>query len=353
METIEGENHIDLDDELTGFYVTGGVQRTTANFRKEWNQYREARILRVDFPSGSINSCVNYVSPPEFCVTGLSPSIAFKSSSIFENRLYACTATEIIVYQLPDFQQLAHISLPCFNDIHHVQACEGAKLLVAVTGLDMALELDENGTVLREWDVLGQPLWQRFSRTMDYRKIATLKPHHSHPNYVFKIDNDIWVTRFMQKDAICLTDSGKRFAIDVERPHDGIYHDGRVYFTTVDGNIVVVDPIRQSVIAVHDLNEFSDARLSHAGIALGWCRGLVVLENELIVVGFSRLRPSKLRENWRWARHRFGMKEIAGDLPTRLALYDLRNGRLCWERNLEDNGLNAIFSIHPVCDSGS
>jgi len=33
-------------------------------------------------------------------------------------------------------------------------------------------------------------------------------------------------------------------------------------------------------------------------------------------------------------------------------MFDIRRGRLCWEVNLEQAGMNAVFSIHraPVLD---
>lgn len=53
--------------------------------------------------------------------------------------------------------------------------------------------------------------------------------------------NDVWVTRLWQRDAICLTAPNRRIEIGLERCHDGGRYEGSLYFTTVDGHLVVVD----------------------------------------------------------------------------------------------------------------
>jgi hypothetical protein len=87
-----------------------------------------------------------------------------------------------------------------------------------------------------------------------------------------------------------------------------------------------------------DLNQIA------GGGASGWCRGLEVLDEDRVVVAFSRLRPTKWRENVRWAKRRLGSRGV-GLLPTRLAMVDLRTERF-WEANLEPVGLYAVFSVH-------
>jgi hypothetical protein len=172
------------------------------------------------------------------------------------NKLYTCTYTEVLVFELPTFRQLAYISLPRFNALHHVCPTRRDTLLVANTGLDMVMEIASDGRVLREWNVLGDHAGGRLSQDIDYRKVPSTKPHHSHPNFVFEIGDDVWVTRFYQKDAICLTNPAKRIDISVERPHDGLLHDGLLYFTTVDGHLVTVDAKSLEIISTCDLRQF-------------------------------------------------------------------------------------------------
>src|SRR5580658_2059050 len=217
---------------MNKIYVSGGRLRNTI-FRKlqEWQSCDAARLIELDPSNGQSRTCIKYVSPPDVCPDEL-PAILFKSAALQGNHLYACTSTEVLIYELPSFRLLRYISLPCFNDLHHVCPTQRGTVLVVVTGLDMVVEITTTGSVIREWSVLGDDPWARFSRHTDYRKVPTTKPHKSHPNHVFEIDQEVWVTRLQQRDAICLTTPGPRIDIAVQRPHDGyIFGDG-IYFTT-------------------------------------------------------------------------------------------------------------------------
>lgn len=323
--------------------VTGGRQRPSAIQKEEWHRYRQAMVARVEVDSGLVEVGLEYTSPPEACASPEDASIVFKAGTLQGERLYLCTQTEVLVYRLPDFERLHYLSLPFFNDLHHVRPSGPDSVLVAVTGLDMVVDVTLDGRVLREWGVLGQDPWARFSRDVDYRRVVTTKPHHAHPNYVFELAGQLWVTRFEQRDAVSLTGHDTRIAIDVEKPHDGFVIGNQVYFTTIDGHIVVADAATRRTVQVFDLNQISSRKRD-----LGWCRGLTILDGERAIVGFTRIRPTRLRENLRWLRYEFGLRETRGVLPTRIVCYDLKRSREEWEIDLEGSGMNCVFSIHPV-----
>jgi hypothetical protein len=325
---------------MTKLYVSGGRQRTTV-FRKleEWQSYDQARLIELDPATGKSRPCVEYVSPPEACADEL-PSILFKSASLRENKLYICTSTEVLVYELPDFRLLHSISLPCFNDLHHVCPTARGTLLVAVTGLDMVVEIASDGRLIRDWNVLGEDPWARFSRTTDYRKIASTKPHQSHPNHVFELDGEVWVTRLNQRDAICLSAPGPRIDITIQRPHDGYIVGERIYFTTVDGHIVIANRKTLKIEQTIDLNSMS----RQSDQVLGWCRGALPIDERWIWVGFTRVRPTKFVENVAWIKHGGAYRHK----PSHLALYDLERKRCEQEIDLEPHGLGVVFSLLPV-----
>lgn len=325
------------------FLVVGGQQRRHAHLRPEWQRHERGVVLAVAPATGQLRRLLDYVSPPE--VTPPQPSsILFKAASLCGDRLVLCTQTEVLVYDLATMRRVEYLSLPLFNDLHHVLPTPRGTLLLAVTGLDLVAEVTPEGALTRCWGVLGQDPWQRFERATDYRRWPTTKPHQSHPNYVFCCGDEVWVTRFEQRDAVCLTAPARRIALEVERPHDGIVCGERVYFTTVDGQVVVARLADAQVERVVDLN-----RIVGNGWALGWCRGLAVLdEGRRVVVGFSRLRPTQLRENLRWLKHRFGLRETPGNLPARIACFDLESERQLWEQELESAGMSVVFSIHRV-----
>jgi hypothetical protein len=328
--------------EIKSLYAIGGQQKRLGHDQTEWHIYGKGVIVKVDLESGAVESCLEYASPPE-ARPETDPSILFKAGTVQHGRFYTCTTTEILIYSLPDFEQIGYVTLPMFHDVHHVYPTPQGTLLVAVTGLDMVVEVTWQGQVLREWNVLPEAPWTRFSQEIDYRKVLTTKPHQAHPNFVFVVGDEVWTTRFEQKDAICLTQPERHIPIGVERVHDGVIYRNKVYFTAVDGHVAIADLSTLKVERLINLNE-----INQADRALGWCRGIHVVDEDQVIVAFSRLRPTKIRENLRWVKSRFQGSKMSGNLPSRVALYDLKRNKLCWEHSLEAAGINAIFSIHPA-----
>ncbi len=330
------------------FLVTGGRQKRGAHFKPEWQQHDRCLAFFVNFELGKVETALEYVSPPEARPAN-EPAIQFKAASIYGDEVFLCTTTEILVHRLPGMESTGYISLPRFNDVHHVLAVDRETLLVANTGLDMMVEMQRDGKVLREWSTLDEDPWARFDRAIDYRLVETTKPHASHPNFGFVFAGEYWATRFEQRDAICLTSRCPAIPIGVQRPHDGVVLGDEVWFTTVDGQIVASSPGRDAPRAVYDLNSFAGTSPDRA---LGWCRGLYLVDDRHVLVGFSRLRPSVFRSNLRWVKHRFGARDTSGDMATRISLYDLAERRLVREVQLEEVGLSTVFSILPVGEGG-
>ncbi|HZR56037.1 MAG TPA: hypothetical protein VFA74_04120 [Terriglobales bacterium] len=325
---------------MSGLYVLGARQRSLlVKSEEEWNLYESALILQLDTESGRVVTCVEYKSPLEARANENSSNV-FKAGTIVGDTLYACTSTEVLILKLPEFKKTGYISLPCFNDIHHVTPSSDGNLLVANTGLDMVVKFTAEGKILATWDVLDEPLWSRFSQDVDYRKVESTKPHKSHPNFVFELDGKVWVTRFRQRDAICLEDRSKRIDVAVMTPHDGLVWGDHVYFTTVDGRIVIADSRTFQIGYVADLKE-----IDGSNALLGWCRGLLPVDENRIWVGFTRVRKTKFQENIMWVKKAF--HEGMGVKPTHISLYDIHAKRCLQEFDLEPHGMNIVFSIFP------
>jgi hypothetical protein len=325
---------------LNALYVIGGQQRGNRSIlagNQDFDGYQKGLIVQVRPETNETKTCVEYESPPEVCAPK-DPAITFQASAIQGSTLYTCTQTEVLVYTLPNFEQVGYISLPHFNDVHAVRPTPEGTILVANAGLEMVLEMTLDGAIKREWNVLGEDPWANFSKDVDYRGIST-KPHRSHPNYVFHVGDEIWVTRFHQGDALCLTNPEKRIPISTERIHDGVYHDGLLYFTTVTGTVVIANPATLQVEQVIDLNTMHEE-----GTLLGWCRSVLV-DGDKLWVGFSRIRPTKLRENVTWVMR--GFKRVR---PTHIACYDIARRQCIVEIDMEPAGLAAIYSIFPAAD---
>jgi hypothetical protein len=319
-------------------YVVGGRQRSDRSVldsSSSWYGYAVGVVLRID--GSGVETVHEYVSRPGTC--GPDDAVLFKSASRFGDELFCCTQTEIVIYGVPQFEERAYISLPIFNDVHHVVPTPSGTLLVAVSGLETVVEVTRDGQVLREWNVLGEDTWATHDRNVDYRQGVNLKPHRSHPNHVFLLGDEPFATRFEGRDAISLLDPTRRIEIGGERIHDGLVRDDTIYFTTVDGQVVLIDRSTLREVARHPL---ARRVVSNGDVVLGWCRAVYV-DDEHCWVGFSRIRPTKLRQTVSWIRT--GGAEQA---PTRIARYRLSDWVCDAEIDVEPYGLNAVFSILPV-----
>jgi hypothetical protein len=324
---------------MNKFFVSGGQFRTSV-FQKleEWESVKRAMLVEIDPATQTSRSAVEYESPKEVTADQL-PAILFKYATARGDKLYTCTGTEVIVYDLPSLRVANYISLPIFNDLHHVYPTPQGTLLVAVTGLDIVVELSLDGKVLREWDVLGADTWSIYSKEIDYRKVPTTKPHRAHCNHVFQLGDEIWATRFSQRDAISLEDPSRRIDIAIQRPHEGFLFNDLLYFTTVDGHIVAVSPRTLQIDRIHDLNKMS----GQTDEPLGFCRGFLPLDDRFGWVAFTRIRPTKFRENVSWVRHPMRVPR-----RSHISLYDFQSGTCLDDIETEPHGIGIISNIFEI-----
>ena len=323
-------------------YVLGGAQRPIVkDDQQEWLLFEKAMIVLLDPESGATQVCLTHESPLE-ARAGEQSSVLFKSGAIAGDRLYACTSTEVLIYQVPEFKQLTYLSLPFFNDLHHVSVTPHGTLMLAVTGLDMVAEISVSGELLHTWSALGEDDgWRPPAADTDYRKIPTLKPYRAHPNYVFWAQDEPWVSRGDLGDAICLNDKRRRIDLGTkECIHDGWKSAGRLYFTSVDGHLIVVDEERLTVEERIDLNAIGDAEK----VGFSWCRGALPVDERRVWVGFTRIRQTRWKEKIKWIKH----LALGFPRPTSLALYDIVDRRLLQEINLEPAGMHATFGAVPA-----
>lgn len=319
-------------------YITGGKQRKNAQNLEEWNAFQEALLLQIDLKTLKVKTVLKYKGSanvvPDF------PSHVFKAANRTAENLYLCTQTEILILDTKTRAVKQTISHPWLNDVHHVlPAPDGSGLYVANTGLDQILKLSPSGEVEEDYNTADTPTWERFDQNTDYRKIESTKPHHAHPNHLFFADDRLFATRFQQKDAICLSNPDIKFVIGENYVHDGIVSGSKYYFTTVDGKIFVFDgpDTRPTIIDLNDIHKDDSA--------LGWCRGIYPISEELLWIGFTRLRPTKIMEHLSWVKHGFKKVGDYNTLPTRLVLYDIKAMKKLEEIDLEPYGFNALFSI--------
>jgi hypothetical protein len=324
---------------MSSLYVLGGRQgRRLFKNSDEWNLYEAALVLGIDTETSAVTKLFEYQTTADAKANTRS-SVLFKSGTLVGNKLYVCTLTEVLVIGVPEFAVLHRVSLPCFNDLHHVTVSHDGTLLAAVTGLDLVARFTPHGELLEVWNVLAADSpWGRFSPTVDYRMVETTKPHLSHPNYVFELGRDVWVTRLHQRDALCLTDRRKRIELALEQPHDGLVRFGKMHFTLVDGRVMTADAETLQLEQVVDLKE-----IDNRNSLLGWCRGILPLTPSQWWVGFSRLRQTRFEEHVGWVKRI--VREGMSWEPTHVALYDLESHQCLRRVELEPHGMDAVFAI--------
>lgn len=302
--------------------LTGGKENITSTSP----QYSKAYIVHCEIsPTGDI-SLINKVEySPKQGIQHADTNIIYKSGSIDKNTLSVVTETEVHKYSLPDLVLSNSYSLSCFNDLHHVFKHDNADYVVN-TGLDMITKVVSK-TEAAHISTLRCGETNKFQEGQDYRQMVSTKPHLTHPNYGFVLDNKLWVTRCDTMDAICLEDESLRIDIGHNLVHDGVVYKDSIYFTNVDGQVQVFDIETKELKLTSNLNHFiPDIN--------AWCRGVLPISSNLVLLGFSKNRASKKI-----------LKSSSSH--GKIILIDILKHQKVWEVNTSALGLDAIFSILP------
>ncbi len=330
---------------MAEYFITGGRQRAAhLRTRDEWHAYGKAVLLHLDTDTG-VARCVLEYESPEGRRPVRDPSFVFKAGSWDGDHLLLCTQTEVVIFDPRAGSVARTVSHPWLNDVHHVERIDG-RLHVVSTGLDALLVFDEaDEQVVEVHSATGADPWAQRSRDVDYRLLATTKPHQAHPNYVYRHHGQRWISRFEQRDTLRIDGEPLSLRLSDDPVHDGVVVGEDVWFTAVSGQVIVARPDEQQVVARYDLN----AMESGPARPLGWCRGIRVegsRSGHRTLLGFSRLRPTTLKQNLAWLRRPLGRQPEPH--PTRVAAYDLAAGEKLETWPLEQTGISSIFSILPA-----
>ena len=278
---------------------------------------------------------LDYETPVGACPE-TTPGIRFTAMTLNSGRLYLCTGTEVMVYSWPDLKQLYYATHPHFQDIHHV-ALFGEDIMVVSTGLDMVIRLNQKLVPEQYLDVVSETLWHKFDPRQDWRKVHSTQPHDAHPNFLFVMGGEAWVTRGYRGDIMRLSDR-KVVRLSDKRVHDGHVEDDHVFFTSVDGKVIVLN---QHTLAIDDVVDLLP--MEGTDLPMGWCRGLHV-DGEVAYVGFTTLRTTKWKDN---IEHFLNTKtnEYIRVLPSRVAAYDLKSRVKLNEYIIPRDSIGAVFDV--------
>ena len=275
-----------------------GIPKKNIQNLKEGFRFKDALVQIIDWQSKNVIKQISYFPPVNHLPKGL--SIQFKGAYKYKYDFFVVTNTEVLIYDLLTWELKKVFSYPSFNDLHAVLYKDG-KIYVCNTGLEMVQVLNEEGDIIEEINMASTATWNRFKKHIDYRTIPTTKPHEVHINHLFEIDGEIWVTRGQKGDAVKLYDQKMRFqVVNHNRDEIIICHDGKVkgdfiYFTSVDGHLIIINKFSKKVEEYINLNKINPF---HKRIP--WTRGVEVVDRYAFV-GATKMRPTKFKELAKWA----------------------------------------------------
>ena len=160
---------------------------------------------------------------------------------------------------------------------------------------------------------------------------------------MFWINDNPWVTRCTQEDAVMLSDTSKR--IDISGPnkeisvHDGIVRGNRVYFTTVDAHIVIADTQTFEVLETINISAIEGLKTIR-----GWCRGLYI-QDDIFYIGFSRLRKTKQSNKISWIKNLATGRTLVEECS--VLAFDITKRKIINSYSIPDAMIDAIYSILP------
>ncbi len=323
------------------FIISGGIPRKFGELMAAGHVLKKAEIAEIDFDKKQYFPKLTYETPAEYC-TDKQPSIGFTSFSVSDEYIYIGTTTEILKLNSKTYEIESILNDRLFNDVHHVKKVND-KYYVVNTGMDALFEFDKDFNRVDIYNCLNKDPFYRFNENENLNKIASTKPHQCHPNHVFTINGEVWVTRFKQKDAICIHDFTKRIDIGLGFPHDGFVKGNLVYFTTVNGYVLAFNTKTYK----KEIEIKLGGQNSNKTAVLGWCRGLYV-DEDCFYVGFTQLRTTKVTENLAWLKTMIKEKKII-DKPeaSRIEKYSL-DGTYLDKYELPSDGIFTIFGIEKI-----
>lgn len=255
------------------------------------------------------------------------------------DRLWQTTRTEVLTLSWPDLAVLERFSHPLLHDVHDALPLPDGGFAVTATGHDSVLRFDARGELVTHWwlggDTASFPA--AYPGITDFRRVpfAATKPHAVHPNHLVWMDDALWVTCLHTQQLRCLTQARAPLAVPEGPPHDGRWHDGLLWLTTVNGRVLAVDPAtgqRRIDLDLHDLDPTP-------GLP-GWCRALTVVDHRLFV-GMTTLRRAAHTEVARQLlRGAAGRKK-----PTRVVEIDLRTHQIVAQHPVGNAAGGTLYAL--------
>jgi len=320
-----------------GLKDAGKSRKSSTPKRPERVRYDRGVIGVIDLTTGEITQALSYEPSTEEW-DWRSQNVNFKYGTLArDGNLLVVTENEVLHVELPSFKVLATYSSPEFNDLHSVHEFDDSWALTC-TGRDLVLFM-RDGQVQSQRIDTKTATWVEDPNpaVIDWRELHT-QPHDTHPNYLWEQDGDVWVTRGNRGD-IVRVGSHDSVSISETVTHDGSFQAGSWWATSVDGYVYELDSQQRLLRAIHVAGA-----LEPKDLRPGWCRSVHVGPSA-IAVGFSALRPSRLRRNLEWLATGGQYRDKA---PTQIAFFDRTDETYLGSIQTEAIEMQSVFSIIPA-----
>lgn len=299
------------------------------------------------------------------------PTKGFAGGSIGANgQLYVAAHAAVVRVDLGRDEVTGLLHQPCMNDLHHVTAHQG-QLYVANTGLGAVDIFSEDGTftgshallpawanarriagedpeappVNPGWEGVSPPSWVEqtdrdpyFSKERQTQAFHQQKvPDHLHANHVCFLGGRPVATCFSNGSLLDLSS----FQVLWRRPdtylHDGVLHGESLWLTAIDGTVFE--------LSADDLSLRRALQAFKSGHH-GWCRGLAITDEHLLI-GLTEVRRARM------PRHRWADRAPEGS-ETSVLLLDREDGRLLARVDLSDAVRHSkLYSVLPMEDAAT
>lgn len=329
------------------------------------------RIIEIDLVREEAREVLNWLPPPSLRVkgkgfTGLTwlgePGIA---------PLAVCAHSCVCRVDTAHWEVSGVLHQPSMNDLHHITFDSG-RLLVANTGADRVEAFNLEGRYLGGWDFAPawvfaarydganpsraswqaalRPGWSGESTALDeesvggdyYANAAQAEPFCArktrdfvHPNHVAVLNGRVLVTRFQDLAVQDLSDWSYVIPQTPGHPHDGVV-DGDRFWVTCTNGIVVAYAIEHGRVTAREVDRLDVFERSGRS---GWCRGLVVTR-DLLIVGLTAIERMP---RFRWCDRPFKNTE------TSIVAFDRRTGALAARVDLSGFGARPKLFDIEVC----
>lgn len=233
------------------------------------------------------------------------PRFGFTGLHAHGDYVYAGSWNGIYEISLDTFALNRFISHHLMNDMHGIYAGNDC-LITILTGKDTVVLTDYSGKIIEYFSITPDLRIIKDENLIQYDWRFLSKQFRGatgfwHFNYVQKFDDEIWLTS-RNANAFVVVNLKQRKVnlrlMNLSTPvllHDGIFNNGRYYFTSIDGKIIIAEDSRISSFnpreAIETVGLFNRdlvtkvIRLNETQLKRepNWCRGIACSEDAMFV----------------------------------------------------------------------